>query len=353
MRPLPARYVPIGGSMDGGMGSVICCNDSHLDRQVAIKFIQDRANMRRMLDEFAALLKMRSKHVVQVFDILRYPDDEIGIVQEFIAGNDLIHDTSAQSGADAYVRTLWQIATGIADIHSVDVIHRDIKPNNMKLDAESIVKIFDFGLARSVGVDARTRGFVGTTGFAAPELFGAAVQFTKAIDVYAFGATALYLIEKRMPDELVAWPPRPNGLTYFSATPFDLPHRLATMLDACLHPDPNHRPQMSEVAAELKTCLCYDRHQALVVFGKDPSYLNAARRQVRLSLPNVGMLEISYDSFAFRISDFSGEVEINNRVPVRDEELPGSCVASLGLPPRYASQRAFITFDVSNPEIVL
>lgn len=54
--------------MAGGMGAVQICMDSILERKVAIKFIHGSTHRRRILDELAALLKMRSKHVVQVYD---------------------------------------------------------------------------------------------------------------------------------------------------------------------------------------------------------------------------------------------------------------------------------------------
>ncbi|MGX7006174.1 serine/threonine-protein kinase [Caballeronia sp. KNU42] len=335
------------------MGSVVFCNDTNLDRMVAIKFLQNPDDVRRMMDEFAALLKMRSKHVVQVFDVIEADNDEIGIVQEFIGGRDLLEDDTPQANQVSYLKTLWQIASGISDIHEVDVIHRDIKPNNMKLDAEGIVKIFDFGLARDEGLDAQTRGFVGTFGFAAPELYGDEVSFTKAVDVYAFGATALYLTTKTLPAELRMRPPRLINGDYFGTTPFGIDPELARVLQNCLAYAPEARPAMRDVANLLQKHLCRDRHQALVVFRERTSFLNAGRRSVRLDLPGVGGLEIQYDGLAFRVSSFSGEVQINNRLPILNEELPGSCVASLGVAPRPANSRAFITFDTSHPEIIL
>lgn len=68
MALLPTRYVPEGAPMAGGMGAVQICMDSILERKVAIKFIHGSTHRRRILDELAALLKMRSKHVVQVYD---------------------------------------------------------------------------------------------------------------------------------------------------------------------------------------------------------------------------------------------------------------------------------------------
>ena len=164
MRALPARYQPSGPAVDGGMSSVAFCKDQILERQVAVKFLQTTTHRRRMDDELAALLKMRSKHVVQIYDLCKFPDKCIGIIQEFIDGKDLLESFAPPTSIDSYYRQLWQIASGISDIHAVGVIHRDIKPNNMKVDPEGVIKIFDFGLARDAGPAAATVGFVGTPG---------------------------------------------------------------------------------------------------------------------------------------------------------------------------------------------
>jgi serine/threonine-protein kinase len=351
---LPERYRQRGSREDGGMGTVIFCDDLHLDRIVAIKFIQDRRHHRRMLDEMHALLKMRSKHVVQIYDVVRPDEGTLGIVQEFINGSDLFNEAFPSESKSNYLKTIWQIASGIAEIHEVGVIHRDIKPNNMKLDPEGIVKIFDFGLARDEGIEAVTQGFVGTPGFAAPELYQRGnARFTKAVDTYAFGATALYLGLKSLPDQLHQMPPDLSAGTYFDAVPFDLHRNLKEILDKCLSQDPDVRPSMEVVRKEIGRHLLVDKHQALFVFKGSPSYLNAMRRDVLLELTNIAKLGISYDGFDFKVSEVSGEVEINNRTPSVGDEIPGSCVVSLGLEPRRASDRVFVTFDISNPEIVL
>lgn len=353
MSHLPERYKQVGPAEEGGMGTVLFCDDVHLDRRVAIKFIQDKRHHRRMMDEMLALLKMRSKHVVQVFDIVR-PNDDLGIVQEYVDGDDLFKDSYPRLSRENFLKTIWQIAAGIADIHETGVIHRDIKPNNMKRDREGIVKIFDFGLARDEGAAAVTQGFVGTPGFAAPELYKrGTAKFTAAVDTFAFGATALYLALGYLPSELEEIPPELGEGGFFNMSPFSLHPALIQILDRCLAPDPSSRPAMGAVKREIARHLVVDQHQALFVFRGSPSYLNAQRRDVLLELPGVAKLGISYDGFDFKVNEVSGEVDINNSMPSVGDVIPGSCVVSLGRPPRRATDRVFITFDISNPEIVL
>ena len=354
IHPLPKRYKPVGSTLHGGMGSVTICDDEVLDRQVAIKFIHSTTHRRRILDELSALLKMRSKHVVQVYDILRFPDDELGIVQEFIDGPDLFDSHQIPASVTEYYKQLWQITSGICDIHALGVIHRDIKPNNMKTDPEGVIKIFDFGLARNDGPSASTVGFVGTHGFAAPELYVGSAKFTNAIDTYAFGATALFLATGGLPNELIKkMPPEPSSSGYFSNVGFTISPELITSLNACLAKEPKNRPPMCEIRNLLARHILYGRHQALVVFAGNASYLNATNRTVELSLPTIGSIVIYYDGLDFRITNVSGDVLINNRPVAINDSLPGPCVVALGGPLMRANVRKFITFDLSHPEIVL
>lgn len=354
MIKLPERYTRVNDPVMGGFGEVFFCKDNHLDRKVAIKFIQNEKEKLRLRDELSALLQMRSKHVVQVFDIVIDDVGTFGIVEEFIDGVDLWNSEFPRQSPDNYLKTLWQISSGIADIHTAGVIHRDIKPNNMKIDSEGIVKIFDFGLARNEGTDAATKGFKGTPGFAAPELFGnGTIGFTNAIDTYAFGATAIFLAFKDLPTEIKKLPPQPLISGVFSSLPFAIPADLTGLLEKCLAYECMDRPPIDIVRNELARQLLRDKHQALAVHKRKPYFFNAKNRSAILDYPTVGKIEITYDGLKFFVSETNGEVFINNSPVVTGVEIPGSCVVALGGAQRKNDNRAFITFDVSNPEVVL
>ncbi|MBL8467254.1 serine/threonine-protein kinase [Methyloversatilis discipulorum] len=335
------------------MGSVVVCTDKVLERHVAIKFIKSAANKHRMNDEVAALLKLRSKHVVQVYDVLRVGPEEVGIVQEFINGKDLFESYGAPSSVTDYYRQLWQIASGIADIHELGVIHRDIKPNNMKTDHEGVIKIFDFGLARDDGPNAATKCFVGTPGFAAPELYKKPFVFTPAVDTYAFGVTALYLATGTLPPELREAPPSIDIAGYFTALDFTIAPEIAEILDACIQECPLDRPTMREVRDNLARHLLFDKHRALVVYQGEASVLSSASREVNLAFGGIGSVSIRYNGLNFLVENVSGEVHINNQALAAGSALPGACVVALGAAHRRPNERRFITFDISHPEIVL
>ncbi len=222
----------------------------------------------------------------------------------------------------------------------------------MKVDSEGVVKIFDFGLARDTGVGASTVGFVGTTGFAAPELYTHHSSFTVSVDTYAFGATALFLGLRHLPAELMLEPPSPPLCDYFVGFSFPVANELKSILNSCLDRDPVRRPAMSDVRDALAKHLLFDRHRALVVFEGKASYLNSKTRSVRLSLAAMGDIEISYDGFSFQVTSVAGDVFVNSRRVVVGDNLPGACVVTLGAP-EYENRRKYITFDLSHPEIVL
>lgn len=350
---IPDRYEPSKNLMSGGMGSVIVCTDKVLERLVAIKFIQSTTHKRRMNDEVSALLKLRSKHVVQVYDILRSGPNETVIVQEFIDGKDLFESHQIPASVTDYYMQLWQIASGITDIHEMGLIHRDIKPNNMKTDQEGVIKIFDFGLTRDDGPSAKTIGFVGTPGFAAPELYEKPFAFTNAVDTYAFGVTALYLATGGLPKEILEQPPSINPDGYFGTLSLKIATEIAKLLDMCLHEDPTNRPPISAIRDSLAKNLLFDKHRALVVYQEKASILSANNREVNLASKGIGTISIRYSGLAFVVDSVSGEVHINNQVLSAGSELPGACVVALGAAHRRATERHFITFDISHPEIVL
>lgn len=337
--------------MDGGMSSVFPYKDQYLDRKVALKIIPPGPNARRIQDELEALFKLRSKHVVQVYDIASDPTG-IGIVQEFIEGQDLFCDQLSPGDSETYLKTIWQLASGITEIHSAGIIHRDIKPNNMKIDHEGILKIFDFGLARDEGTNAATVGFVGTHGFAAPELYANRVRFTPAVDVYAFGATALFYGLRDLPDELKSPPPTALRRNPFYDLTFALPDEVADVLFQCLNVSAHTRPPMHHVRSILEKHLLFGRHRALVVNGAKASYLDCNNRSVGLKYGDHGSIRIEYDGFSFSVTKASGSVFLNNKPAQVGDFLPGACVLTLGAPEMKAN-REYVTFDLSNPGIVL
>jgi serine/threonine protein kinase len=347
---LTERYQKTGNSTGGGMGDISVYEDTHLNRNVVVKTLKPGQDDRRLVDERKALLRLRSKHVVQLFDLLDI--DNAGTIQkalvlEYIEGKDLA--TGTFQGGPEHLKVIWQIACGLLAIHQEKIIHRDIKPNNIRLDNDGVVKILDFGLARSVGVEAHTRSPIGTPGYMAPELWKSSnISFDQAIDVYAFAVTALMLVQNDFPDELASWPPVPmlpgTLKTLIPNTPADV----IQLLEASLRPDPASRPTIAEIESSIRKHLLVDRHRAFLVLGRDTHEIHQAARSATVSSGTRGSIGIRYDGLLFSVTSLSGTVLLNNRPVQIGDQLPACCVITFGVNP----DRTFVTFDVSNPEVM-
>lgn len=342
------RYRTLDESDKGGMGEVLHCEDLHLQRRVVLKYLQEGVETRRLLDEQKALSKLRSKHVVQLYDIVAMPGrvtEHTAIVLEFISGDDL--EPGSLSANGEYLNVIWQISCGLTDIHSQDIIHRDIKPGNIKIDDEGVVKIFDFGLSRNVA-DAKTKSIIGTPIFMAPELWGnQTIAFNSSIDVYAFGVTCLALLTKKAPAALLQHPPSQPEWTEFSKHFPGIPQEITETLYHCLNRDRTTRPTMSEIKSLLERYLLKDRHRAVVVLNGTPNILDCNNRRIALKA-SVGSLTIDYDSLNFKVTSVTGAVNINNTPISVGTDIPGCCVLTFGT----GASRVFVTFDVSNPEVM-
>lgn len=353
------RYVDTGAMSAGGAGSVVICDDPNLQRQVAIKFLQPHIERRRIYDEIAALQRIRSKHVVEVYDIvIHQPGNQIGIVQEYLPGEDLLGLCTRNTLTPGeLLLLLYQLASGLHDIHEQGIIHRDIKPNNMKYNAEQLIKIFDFGLARGDGPDAHTRGFRGTPGFAAPELYGGGtILFTTAVDVFAFAVTAIFCSNGMVPPQLLSHPTPPTPELWLAAGGFNslrvsLPPKVSSLFARCLARDPDQRPAMREVRDCLAAHLLEGRHRALLTYNGRAHICDRMNPQATVRR-DANALTVSYDNHHFVVMAVSGNVYVNNHPVAVGTIIGGSCVITLGAP-QLGAGRAFITLDVSHPEVVL
>lgn len=331
------------------------CTDTHLDRLVLIKELQDGVDQRRLHDEVAALASIRSKHVVQLYDVIKDDEGEIvGLVEEYLPGTDL-NAIIPITDPHQLFRVSYAIACGIADIHEAGRVHRDIKPGNMKFDAEGCLKIFDFGLARAERSDAVTQGAVGTGGYMAPELCVAGddeVVFTQAVDTYAFGATVLKLIRGTLPTAMRRLNPVIPPEADFNNQQVAVSNDVGGIMNRCLSADPNLRPSMAQVRDLLGAHLLRDSHRAVLVAGGAVHTLDAQRRRVTITLGRLGSLSLAYDGLRFQVSAASGAIFVNNVQVAVPHNLPGSCVITAGGAENGAG-RVHMTLDVSHPEVVL
>ena len=351
---LPGRYKFTGQIHSGGQGNVYVCSDQTLDRLVAIKEMKATTDPDAILNEIITLKEVVSKHVVEVYDILSDADNSAAaVVLEYVPGDDLTRYAEALEDDSEYLKTLYQIASGIADMHECGKVHRDIKPNNMKHDAEGIVKIFDFGLCKDDETNAFTMHGHGTDGYRAPELYAAPpTPYTRAVDTYAFGALSWWLLEGELPPGLWERPPQESTLVPSISTSSALPAEVVETIDATLRVNPDARPSMAEVRDVLAQRLLFGRHRAHLSTGHHEYDLNTPGQGVTLNIAEMGSMEIRYDGLRFVVASVSGDVFVNNSTVTLGQELPGASVITIGAT-NLGSKRTFVTFDISHPEVVL
>lgn len=351
---LPARYTATGKDFaGGGMSTAMVCHDEHLDRDVLVKALQKGVDQKRITDELNALSSIRSKHVVEIYDAIRDDQGNVtAIIEELISGDDLNSKLPVKETRE-FLKYAYAIACGLSDIHAIGRVHRDIKPGNMKFDAEGVLRIFDFGLSRT-DAEASTIGTWGTPGYLAPELCVAEnekVEFTAAVDTFAFGATAVKMIKGKLPADLRKIPPNlPCPDAEFSKLGLSLPDPVAEILNACLAKDPDDRPDMADVRDTIGSYLVHWEHKATIVTGGAVYTLDAKNKVVKLTGSLSGSAAtVEYDGTDFVITSITGDVSVN-RVPAAvPHRLPGSCVLIFS----GSSGRDFASVDVSYPEVVV
>lgn len=346
---LPQRYGNPTKVLQGGQGSVFICRDNYLDRDVAIKFFRSGDDKEALIKEVQALSSIHSKHVVGLYEVLTDEnDDNVGIVIEFVPGAEL---TQFQSGnVEANMKVLYQLASGIADIHDSGLIHRDVKPKNAKFDEAGILKLFDFSLCCAADED-ETTAVRGTHHYRPPEFFDTSpIALTQSVDTYAFGVTAWQIAEQGLRSELRDTPPR--AAPSFGACAVQFPNEVVQILDATLDHDPTKRPKMRDVAATLARHLLYGKHVATIADWPNTITINAIGQIARISQGNVGSGIITYNGLDFVLSQVVGDIYVNGTKVTGQLVLPESCVLIIG-DPSLGPSRKFATFDVSHPEVVL
>lgn len=190
---------------EGGMGTVYRATDTMLDRDVALKVLRPElarqaALVERFRAEAIALARLRHEHIAALYGLERQ-GDELMMVMEFVSGETL--ESRLQRGGALTVAEALPVLRGVlaalGHAHAKGVVHRDIKPANVMIDAEGVVKVMDFGIARLIGENRQTRAgvAVGTPSYMAPEqLRGEDVD--GRTDLYAAGALLFELLTGRV-----------------------------------------------------------------------------------------------------------------------------------------------------------
>jgi serine/threonine protein kinase len=193
----------------GGMGVVYKGRQPFLDRFVAIKVVRpdfqtDSEFQERFLREARMLARLRHPYIVTVFDVGKV-DELYYIVMEFVEGaslRKLLADGSI-SERDT-VEFVPQIAEALQHAHDSGVVHRDVKPENVLVDALGRVRLVDFGLATVFGPNvsrsADDNRVAGTLGYMAPEQLTMPESVDHRADIYSTGVVFYEMLAGELPE---------------------------------------------------------------------------------------------------------------------------------------------------------
>jgi predicted Ser/Thr protein kinase len=244
----------------GGMGVVYLAREVHLDRLVAIKLLPpekaERPDLRdRFLREARLAAKLSHPNIVPIFTVAER-EQFVFFVMSYVDGETLaarVRNRGPLSASDG-VRVFREVAWALAYAHAQGVVHRDVKPDNILIEAATgRALVADFGIAAVAG-DASGDGVNGTPEFMSPEqALGGDVDARS--DLYGLGATAFYAFSGRVPfegksaTEILA-----RQVTEAPASLASLglavPRKLASLIDRCLAKEPANRLASAEALAE-------------------------------------------------------------------------------------------------------
>ncbi|WP_300266063.1 Stk1 family PASTA domain-containing Ser/Thr kinase [Microbacterium sp.] len=177
----------------GGMATVYVATDLRLERRIALKVMHghlsdDTVFQSRFIQEARAAARLADPHVVNVFD--QGQDGELAyLVMEYLPGitlRELMREQRRLTISQT-ITIMDAILAGLAAAHNADIVHRDVKPENVLLAEDGRIKIGDFGLARATSANTATgQQLLGTIAYLAPELVTRGTADARS-DIYALG----------------------------------------------------------------------------------------------------------------------------------------------------------------------
>jgi len=194
---------------DGGMGVVYLALHTKLETERALKIISPGLStnsnfIKRFEKEAKVLARLNDPNIVQIYDY-RYYDDRYFIVMEFIDGftlSEKIKKDGFYSWTEG-IQVFKQVLSAFEHAHNANIIHRDIKPNNIMINQNGIIKIMDFGLAKDKMAPSVTNTIAsgGTLYYMPPEHVKGIQDADFRSDIYSLGMTFYELIAGKVPFE--------------------------------------------------------------------------------------------------------------------------------------------------------
>ncbi len=255
----------------GGMGSVYLAYDEKLKRNVAIKtirseYIKEAATQQRFKQEAQILSQINHPSICQIYDYIDYDDGDM-LVLELVDGITLTNiNLSDQEKLEVFI----QIATALETAHKKDVIHRDLKPDNIMYTANKKIKVLDFGIAKSTVMEkpniyleepkltdndkpiTKMGTLMGTLLYMSPEQ-AQGNEITKASDIYSFGIIMQEILTGVTVYDLGSTKELKQQVIQAEKTNNELvPKSYKALIKAMTQRDSENRPNAFEVVKALK-----------------------------------------------------------------------------------------------------
>ncbi len=259
------RYQIIEELGKGGMGKVYKATDTDIKEKVAIKLIKpeistDKKTIERFQNEIKYARRIRHKNVCQMYD-LNKEQGTYYITMEYVEGENLKNmiRMSGQLGIGTAISVAKQVCEGLVEAHKLGVIHRDLKPSNIMIDRGGIVRIMDFGIARSLKEKGITGAgvMIGTPEYMSPEQVESK-ETDQRSDIYSLGIIFYEMVIGRVPFE--GDTPLSVAVKHKTEAPQDpkelnsqLPEDLSKVILRCLEKNKEKRYQSAdELRSELE-----------------------------------------------------------------------------------------------------
>ena len=259
------RYTILGRIGRGGMGVLYRAHDPSLDREVALKMMHvdfnvDVSARERFQREARAVARLQHPNIVTIHELGEF-DGAPFIVMELLGGRDL--DQVLRSGAPwtlgQKLDVVAQLCEGLADAHDQGIVHRDVKPGNVRILDDGKIKILDFGIARFASSSLTQSGTVmGTPSYMAPEqIMGQPVD--GRADVFSAGVLLYELLSGQKPfagdsPTAVAYCIMNSEAPPLRSSIPDLPDAVNEIVSRALRKNPQERyPQARQMASDLQT----------------------------------------------------------------------------------------------------
>ncbi len=265
---LQNRYEILELIGSGGMSDVYKARCHKLDRLVAIKVLKEELSsdvsfVSKFKMEAQAAAGLSHPNIVSVYDVVDEGQLHY-IVMELIEGITLKSYIARKGKLDVKeaVGIAIQVAQGIAAAHEQNIIHRDIKPQNMIISRDGKVKVADFGIARVVSAQTQGSAAVGSVHYISPEQARGGYSDARS-DIYSLGITLYEMVTGRLPFEgdntvAVALAHVEEPITRPSLYEPDIPVSLENIILKCTEKKPERRySSVTEVIADLRRVLLH------------------------------------------------------------------------------------------------